>query len=204
MNKIRKLLLTVVSCLVLTCFIPTIVYPFSVFAANNTEFSSASQAVFDPSFRLPSPSDQDEKYDGRIIVKYKNQKVQAKEINELSTKLGLKKEKELPLIDAQVMRVTNASVEETITQIERSGLAVYAEPDYKVYPSMFPNDPMFGELWGLHNTGQKIWGWVGTPDVDINAPEAWDIAQGSSEVVVAVIDTGVDINHPDLKDNKDV
>jgi subtilisin family serine protease len=201
LNKIRKLLLTVVSCLVLTCFIPTIVYPFSVFAADNTEFSSASQAVFDPSFRLPSPLDQDEKYDGRIIVKYKNQRIQAKEINELSTKLGLKKEKELPLIDAQVMRVTNASVEETITQIERSGLAVYAEPDYKVYPSMFPNDPMFGELWGLHNTGQEIWGWEGTPDVDINAPEAWDISQGSSDVVVAVIDTGVDINHPDLKDN---
>jgi len=62
-----------------------------------------------------------------------------------------------------------------------------------------PNDPRFasGDLWGLHNTGQS----GGTADADIDAPEAWDISTGSSAVVVAVIDTGIQIDHPDLKDN---
>jgi subtilisin family serine protease len=62
-----------------------------------------------------------------------------------------------------------------------------------------PNDPRFasGDLWGLHNTGQS----GGKADADIDAPEAWDISTGSSSVVVAVIDTGVQIDHPDLRDN---
>ncbi|MBN1225256.1 MAG: S8 family serine peptidase [Candidatus Aminicenantes bacterium] len=60
-----------------------------------------------------------------------------------------------------------------------------------------PNDPGFKSLWGLHNAGQR----GGVADVDIDAPEAWDIATGSSSVIVAVIDTGIDYNHPDLTAN---
>jgi subtilisin family serine protease len=62
-----------------------------------------------------------------------------------------------------------------------------------------PNDPSFGSLWGLDNTGQT----GGTPDADIDAPEAWDeYGTGSSDVVVAVIDTGVNHAHPDLRPNR--
>lgn len=71
----------------------------------------------------------------------------------------------------------------------------FAEPDYLLDVSnTYPNDPDFGQLWGLNNTGQ----FGGTPDADINAPEAWDITTGSSDIVIAVIDTGVDYTHPDL------
>ncbi len=78
----------------------------------------------------------------------------------------------------------------------------YAEPNYvlttvDVLPASTPNDPSFGSLWGLHNTGQS----GGTADADIDAPEAWDLCTGSSSVIVAVIDTGVDYNHPDLANN---
>ncbi|UCC32669.1 MAG: S8 family serine peptidase [Phycisphaerales bacterium] len=74
----------------------------------------------------------------------------------------------------------------------------YAEPDCIVcLDETFPDDPEFGELWGLHNTGQT----GGRPDADIDAPEAWDITTGSEAVIVAVIDTGVDYNHPDLAAN---
>jgi subtilisin family serine protease len=62
-----------------------------------------------------------------------------------------------------------------------------------------PNDPRFNEQWALNNTGQS----GGTPDADIDAPEAWDLAKGGltalgDTIVVAVIDGGAQISHPDL------
>ncbi|MGI9094917.1 MAG: S8 family peptidase, partial [Thermoleophilaceae bacterium] len=61
-----------------------------------------------------------------------------------------------------------------------------------------PNDPGFSNLYGLNNTGQAVAGVSGTPDADIDAPEAWDLTTGSPDVVVAVVDSGVDVAHPDL------
>lgn len=67
------------------------------------------------------------------------------------------------------------------------------------YPDdVLPNDTYFGLQWGLHNTGQFVNGTYGRPDADIDAPEAWEIIDRGKEVVIAVIDTGVDYNHPDL------
>src|SRR5207247_11206973 len=68
---------------------------------------------------------------------------------------------------------------------------------YIVSINAIPNDPSFPSLVGFNNTGQ-----TGFPvDADIDAPEAWDITTGSNDVVVAVIDTGVDYNHQDLAAN---
>ncbi|MHC4620975.1 MAG: S8 family serine peptidase, partial [Planctomycetota bacterium] len=74
---------------------------------------------------------------------------------------------------------------------------LYAEPNYEVYALATPNDPNFSDQWGMHNTGQT----GGTSDADIDAPEAWDLETDANEIVVAVIDTGVDYNHPDLTAN---
>ncbi|MBI1745343.1 MAG: S8 family serine peptidase [Acidobacteria bacterium] len=60
-----------------------------------------------------------------------------------------------------------------------------------------PNDPRFSELWGLKNAGQT----GGTPGADIRATFAWDVNTGDPNRVIAVIDTGVDRNHPDLASN---
>ncbi|MDP2713370.1 S8 family serine peptidase [Rheinheimera sp.] len=73
-----------------------------------------------------------------------------------------------------------------------------AEPDYPVKALATPNDPSFGELWGLHNTGQS----GGTAGADIKAVDAWDISTGSHDIIIGVIDTGMDYNHPDLIDNR--
>ncbi len=71
-----------------------------------------------------------------------------------------------------------------------------AEPNYINQALVTPDDTQFNQLWALDNTGQT----GGTPDADIDAPEAWDIHRGSSDVVIAVIDTGVAYNNPGLDD----
>ena len=73
----------------------------------------------------------------------------------------------------------------------------YYEPDAVLELQVVPDDTSFTTLWGLNNTGQS----GGTVDADIDAPEAWDITTGSSSVVIAVIDTGMDYNHVDLVGN---
>ncbi len=65
-----------------------------------------------------------------------------------------------------------------------------------------PNDPKFSRLWGLHNTGNnEPRGTKGVNGVDVNAMKAWEITKGSKDIKIAVIDTGIDYRHPDLKNN---
>lgn len=71
------------------------------------------------------------------------------------------------------------------------------EPNYIYRVSRVPNDPKFNELWGLKNSAQK----GGREGIDVGAEQAWDVETGSKDVIIAVIDTGVDYTHPDLKEN---
>jgi uncharacterized repeat protein (TIGR01451 family) len=79
---------------------------------------------------------------------------------------------------------------------------LYAEPNFSRHLLVSPNDPLYSNLWGLHNTG-VIFGNAGftLPGVDIDAEPAWNITTGSRNVVVGVVDGGIDVNHPDLHDN---
>lgn len=94
-------------------------------------------------------------------------------------------------------------LEPTLAVIVLSGLpgVEYAEPDLVVRACGIPNDPSFGLLWGLHNTGQTVNGDPGTSDADIDAPEAWDTYTGNPNLAIAIIDTGIQLNHPDLQAN---
>ena len=77
----------------------------------------------------------------------------------------------------------------------------YAEPDYIVRPVAQPNDQYIGLQWGVNNTGQSINGTAGVADADIDGFEAWDVRSSAADIVVAVIDSGVQWSHPDLDGN---
>ncbi|MEM9679520.1 MAG: S8 family serine peptidase [Bacteroidota bacterium] len=98
----------------------------------------------------------------------------------------------------------NSSLFETIDMLNRMDEVVFSEPseigfnDDLIEP---PRDSDFKKLWGLYNTGQSIKGTSGKPGVDIDVLNAWNVTQGDKSVITAVIDTGMDLFHPDLNPN---
>ena len=74
---------------------------------------------------------------------------------------------------------------------EKDANVEYAEPNYIYHMCITPNDPYFDFQWALNQSS----------DHDIDAPEAWDIETGNESIVIAIVDTGVDWDHPDLSAN---
>jgi subtilisin family serine protease len=139
--------------------------------------------------------------EGELLVKYRHATVNTKK-DAVHSALGAQVIKTVGRDGLERIRLPHGvSVEEAVQFYMASPDVEYAEPNYIVRACALPNDSQFNALWGLNNTGQIVNGSIGTPDADIDAPEAWDITKGSSSVIVAVIDTGVDANHPDLGGN---
>ena len=97
--------------------------------------------------------------------------------------------------DTYLLHLNNGtSVDEAIAELSANPSVEYVEPNYLIYPqSTMPNDAYFYEQWGLFNSSR--------PGADIGATRVWDITQGSQDVVLAVVDTGADLTHPDLGAN---
>ena len=130
---------------------------------------------------------------GEVIVKFK-ETVGPRERANVRSQVGLAKVQELGLVKAELAKVNGRSVEDATQALERRPEVEYAQPNFKYSAAGYADEPRFGELWGLNNTGQN----GGTPDVDINSLGASAVTQGDPNLVVAVIDTGADFSHPDL------
>lgn len=135
---------------------------------------------------------------GELIVRFDadadaNDRIAARRAADVDFERGLGLRK-LQLVKAQ----PGQSVRAAVAELERSGDVLYAEPNFIRRLEAVPNDPFFPNLYGLDNTGQSVAGFTGTPDADIDAPEAWDLTTGSPDAVVGVVDSGVDVAHPDL------
>lgn len=141
-----------------------------------------------------------------ILVKFKqkvipiNAEERVKAVEDEALKVGVKAKlkKSFPFINVHNLKILDGMpVEKAIERLKTNPNVEFAEPNYIYSINLTPNDPFFGQLWGLNNIGQT----GGTPDADIDAPEAWDIQTGKGSVVVGVIDTGVDYTHEDLSAN---
>jgi subtilisin family serine protease len=141
--------------------------------------------------------------EGEILVVFK-QGVKIAAVNAIAHSFSMNILRTYPAI-AQVqgketvhLKSSDRSTVQMIREMEKLPEVESVSPNFKrQICDTVPNDSQFTDLWGLHNTGQN----GGTPDVDIDAPEAWDMTTGSSTVIVAVIDTGIEYHHPDLMAN---
>ena len=98
---------------------------------------------------------------------------------------------------AQSQEAKVADLLKWMDELKASGQFEYVELNLIRRATATPNDLRFqdGTLWALQNTGQA----GGVPGADISAPSAWDLTTGSTNVIVAVVDTGIRYTHQDLR-----
>ena len=153
--------------------------------------SSAAQQTAAPAPRRPD----------EVLVRFRGvQSPQQK--NDIAAAHGLRRQRALrgesrveTLLLASGMDVDNA-----VWQLLQDPAVESAEPNFLIAHDQvgtLPNDPRFGEQWALRNTGQ-----TGQFGADIEASGAWQTTTGRTNVVVAIIDSGIDFTHPDLADNE--
>jgi thermitase len=145
----------------------------------------------------PTPAEASEKPAARETQRYGAKAVPGEIVVKLKKAMGIQSVPNMMRMESieelgntSVYKVPEGqSVEEALTKLRKDPNVIYAEPNYiyratGVSAKRMVNDPKFNELWGMSK---------------IEAPQAWDTTAGKSDILVAVIDTGVDYNHPDLQ-----
>lgn len=152
--------------------------------------------------------------EGEVLVQYDSAsraRSAVAESNRQSTAMGTGRSAAAVGKSARIKLSSETSVGEAIRSMKSQAGVQYVQPNY-IYTAddleliaLSPNDSLFsgGYLWGLHNDGTTFpsYNVPATAGVDIGAEAAWNVTTGSRDVVVAVIDTGVDYTHPDLAAN---
>ncbi len=145
--------------------------------------------------------------DGEVIIKLREDVADIPDLAQIPEQIlraggqGVESLTEHPR-GAQLVRLGGKmTVEEAVRRAQLDPRVEYAEPNYSFYTSdTTPNDEHFSQMWGLRNTGcNGCSSDYSRPDVD--ATRAWDITTGSDDIVVGIIDTGIDVSHPDLAPN---
>jgi len=161
-----------------------------------------------------------ERVPGELLVKLKGEKSAQQFFAQKGLAVSLKRQVKLSYGGLFVVKVNagDKSLESAMNDLKNLPEVEFAEPNfiYRVGAPMTanytpralsindaPNDPRFGELWGILNTGSNEPGGTsrGTSGADSNATRAWELTKGSKDVKIAIIDTGIDYNHSDLKEN---
>lgn len=167
--------------------------PDMTFSCSESKFVSNKNVAFVP---------------GEVIVKFKEGTSQAR-VSQISGKISKAEIKSLSTFkskkDESLLKIIKFSEEdsvvETIKSFQKEPEVEYAEPNYIYRAFKTANDPSYNLLWGLKNTGQSVNSTAGTSGIDIKAEEAWEKITNCSDVIVAVLDTGINYNHRDLAPN---
>lgn len=146
----------------------------------------------------------------RVLLKFKDG-TSEESIQKVEKTFSLKLKKEFKFIPTRLyLAKTELSIEEFLKELNEVESIDYAERDVKRYPNVITptsdgsfssSEPQFGQQWYLHNTGQEVNGGVGPVNVDLDWPEAIQTFPQTNVVMVAVIDTGINYNHKDIRNN---
>ena len=145
--------------------------------------------------------------ENEILAKFKPE-VTAQGIRSLMADYGLQLIERIPRINVLRIRTKDqGAFERTLAALKDSPSVEYASPNYLLSLAATPNDPYFQYQWAFRNIGQTVGPLErypfrnGTPGRDVKATEAWELSTGSVWTLVGVVDTGIDIGHPDLVNN---
>jgi len=134
--------------------------------------------------------------EGEILVKFRPQAPVARRGALRSEVAGAVKSRFMS--GAELLRLgAGVGVGQALARLKGAPEVEYAEPNYILHATRTPDDPFFAQQWSLLNTGQA----GGAAGSDIDATAAWDISTGGASVVVAILDSGIDLDHPDLAPN---
>ena len=151
--------------------------------------------------------------EGEVLIKYKKDEIDLKNSSgtvksrEFSVINNIEKLDSFDNFNIELFKSNTKSTKDLIDTLKDNINVEYIEPNYRRYVSEInTNDTYKNVLWGLDNIGQSVAGeyfvHVGQDDKDMDIPEAWSINEGNnSSVIIAVIDSGVAYNHPDLINN---
>ena len=123
-------------------------------------------------------------YSNRMIVKFRSGASNT-QIQSLTSRLGVNLSSSIPQLGIRVFSASKSRpFSSQLEALSANPIVEYAEPDYQLSCKITSNDTETSEQWGNRK---------------INLPRAWDYTMGDSRVIVAVVDTGVDLTHPDLQ-----
>ncbi len=162
--------------------------PYVVYAEPTAEVRAlrSEEVAEAPEPALQAPAEVAEYAEGEMLIKFKAE-VGEQTINSLMQNVGIQIVQTFEPLGIRLGRIGGGkSVLKAVEECNADPNVEYAEPNYIYKAFVEPNDPRFSSLYGM-----RI----------IDAPEAWDRQTGSRDVIVGIIDTGMDHDHDDLKDN---
>ena len=172
----------------------------ALFLALTTFVANAAQQTLRPMYKA-----------GEVIVQYRHTQMNLQQsggmlqAQAVASGSNTSIKEVLSTVDNLALLTANddQSVSDLIKQLSANSMIASVQPNFLYYPSTISSDDTDRALlWGLDNTGQTVNGTTGTNDADIDAPEAWAVSEGANDTaILAVIDTGITLAHPDLQGN---
>lgn len=140
---------------------------------------------------------------GEFLVTLKPEiSVAERNVQSLYSAIGTPVKSTIPSMNIVVVsRPSFELLNTSVNVLKENPMITRVTPNYIYRANKVPNDELYSKLWGMKNTGQSDSKQEGTAGFDIGAEQAWDMTTGNKDIVVAIIDTGIKYDHPDLAPN---